>query len=69
MTDQSTPALIRTARIDLGLTQKQLGEACGYPSDTAQRYVERWESGTRTVPRDKVKAVADLLNLDPIQLL
>lgn len=67
MTD--TPALIRSARLTLGLTQKQLGEACGYPSDTAQRYVERWEAGTRTVPRDKVKAVAELLRLDPMRLL
>lgn len=69
MTDQSTPALIRTARADLGLTQQQLGERLGYTGRTAELMIQSIESGRRKVPRGKVKALADLLNLDPMRLL
>jgi transcriptional regulator with XRE-family HTH domain len=67
MTD--TSALIRTARLALGLTQQQLGEHLGYAGENAQRYVYGWEAGRRKVPRDKVQKLAELLQLDPIQLL
>ena len=69
MTDTSTPALIRSARIALGLTQQQLGEQLGYTGRTAELTIQAIESGRRKVPRDKVKTLANLLNLDPIQLL
>lgn len=69
MTDQSTPALIRTTRLALGLTQQQLGERLGYTGRTAELMLQSIESGRRKVPRGKVKVLADLLNLDPIRLL
>ena len=69
MTDTSTPALIRSARLTLNLTQQQLGERIGYTGRTAELTVQAIESGRRKVPRDKVKALSNLLNLDPIQLL
>ena len=69
MTDTTTPALIRSARLALGLTQQQLGERLGYTGRTAELTVQAIESGRRKAPRDKVKALAELLNLDPIQLL
>lgn len=69
MTDTSTPALIRTARLALSLTQQQLGEQLGYTGDNAQRYVYDWEAGRRMVPRDKVQKLAELLRLDPMRLL
>lgn len=67
MTD--TSALIRSARIALGMTQQQLGERIGYTSRTAELTIQSIESGRRKVPRDKVKALAELLNLDPMRLL
>lgn len=69
MTDQSTPALIRTARIALGLTQQQLGEQLGYTGRTAELTVQAIESGRRKVPRDKMRKVAKALDIDPIKLL
>jgi transcriptional regulator with XRE-family HTH domain len=67
MTD--TSALIRSARTALGLTQQQLGEQLGYTGRTAELMVQSIESGRRKVPRAKVKALAELLNLDPMRLL
>ena len=64
-----TSALIRSARIALGLTQQQLGEQLGYTGRTAGLMVQSIESGRRKVPRDKIKALADLLHLDPLRLL
>ena len=69
MTDTSAPALVRATRITLGLTQQQLGEQLGYTGRTAELTVQAIESGRRKAPRDKVKALSNLLNLDPIQLL
>ena len=69
MTDTSTPALIRTARIALGLTQQQLGERIGYTGRTAELTIQAIESGRRKAPRDKVQKLAELLNLDPMRLL
>ena len=65
----TTAEEVKTARLALGLTQQQLGEQLGYTGENAQRYVYDWEAGRRKVPRDKVKALADLLNLDPMRLL
>ena len=60
---------IKAARIAMGLTQQQLGERMGYAGRTAELTVQAIESGRRKVPRDKVKALSDLLNLDPMRLL
>ena len=60
---------IRTARLAAGLTQKQLGEACGYKGDPAQVYVAMWENGTRPIPRNKLRAVAKALNVPVDELL
>ena len=69
MTDTSIPALIRSARLTLGLTQQQLGEQLGYTGRNAELMIQSIESGRRPVPRDKVKALAELLSLDPMRLL
>lgn len=61
--------LIRTARLAQGLTQKQLGELVGYTDGRAQVYVAGWEAGTRSVPRDKVRQVAEALGLEPMELI
>ena len=69
MTDTSTPALIRSARLAIGMTQQQLGEQLGYTGRTAELTIQAIESGRRKAPRDKVKALSDLLSLDPMRLL
>ena len=69
MTDTSTPALIRSARTALSLTQQQLGEQLGYTGRNAELMIQSIESSRRKVPRDKVQKLAELLNLDPMRLL
>ena len=64
-----TPDTIRAARIAAGLTQKQLGEAAGLESSTAQPFVASWEAGTRPVPRDKIRLVAEVLGINPTDLI
>jgi transcriptional regulator with XRE-family HTH domain len=54
---------IKAARLQGGLTQKQLGELCGYSTVSAERTVQRWEAGDRYVPHEKLRTVAKLLNL------
>ena len=61
--------VIQTARLNAGLTQRQLGEKCGYKGDYAQRYVSAWESGVRPVPMAKLKVVAEALGIEVGKLL
>ena len=63
------PSTICTARLNAGLTQKQLGKMCGYKGDYAQRYVSGWESGVRPVPTAKLKVVAEALGIKVEKLL
>ena len=65
----TTEEEIKAARAALGLTQQQLGEKIGYAKRTAELTIQAIESGRRKVPRDKVKELAELLNLDPMRLL
>lgn len=44
-----TPAELKSIRHQLGLTQRQLGEALGYNERDAST-VRRWEYGHRTIP-------------------
>ena len=61
--------VIQKARLNAGLTQKQLGELCGYKDDYAQRYVSSWESGVRPIPTAKLKVVAEALGVEVEKLL
>lgn len=63
------PELIRTRRTSLGLTQKQVGEACGYQGDLAQVQLAKWESGTRPVPLDKIRGLAKILQMQIDELI
>ena len=68
MTD--IPVTIMTARLNAGLTQKQLGEKCGYKGDCVPSgYVSGWESGVRPVPMAKLKVVAEALGIKVEKLL
>lgn len=63
------PTLVRSARMALGLTQKALGEQIGYTGRIAELMIQSIEYGRRKVPRDKIKALAEVLHLDPMRLL
>lgn len=63
------PQRITTARSRAGMTQQELGEQLGYAGATAQVTVGRWEAGTRPVPMSKIKALAEVLGIDPVKLL
>lgn len=54
---------IRECRIAAGLTQKQLGEACGYTGESAEVSVRRWESEKTPVPLDRLRRLAAALNV------
>lgn len=56
-------AQLRTARIAAGLTQRQLGEMCGYTGNSAERTVQHWESGRSAPPIDKLRALANALHV------
>ena len=55
--------LLKDLRISAGLTQKQLGLACGYPQSTAENTVQYWEAGTRLPPVMKLRILAEALNV------
>ena len=59
---------LRTARLNAGLTQHEVGLACGYNEKYAQSTVARWENGYRPVPKNKMVTVSKLLNI-PIENL
>ena len=65
----TTGVRIRAAREAAGLTQKQLGEAAGLESITAQPFVASWEAGTRPIPRGKIRLVAEALGINPTDLI
>lgn len=57
------PAIIKAARLRCGYTQQELGEKLGYKGRSAEVTVQRWESGSRPVPLDKIRPLAAALNL------
>ncbi|MGN1019881.1 MAG: helix-turn-helix domain-containing protein [Aristaeellaceae bacterium] len=63
------PEKIKQARKAAGLTQKQVGLACGYDDKNAERSARHWESGTRPVPIDKLRTLSQVLNIPLDQLI
>jgi transcriptional regulator with XRE-family HTH domain len=56
---------LRRARIDAGLTQRQVADAIGVP----HTYPSRWERGVVGPRPESLLALADLFGLDPVALL
>lgn len=54
---------IRECRIAAGLTQKQLGEACGYEGRSAMTTIQNWETDKQPVPLDRLRRLAVALNV------
>lgn len=57
------PETIKTARLKARLTQQALGEALGYEGTSADSTVRRWESGSRPVPLEKIRKLAEVLQI------
>ena len=60
----TTGERIRAAREAAGLTQQQLGEAVGLVPTSAQPHVSSWERGDRPIPRKRLKAAAEALQVE-----
>lgn len=54
---------IRDCRIAAGMTQQQLGEACGYTGESAGATVRKWETEKNPVPLDRLRRLAAALNV------
>ena len=55
--------MLKEQRKRAGLTQQQVGEACGYEGISAQRTVGYWESGRSYPPLDKLRVLAKALGV------
>lgn len=60
--------VIKDRRKEFGFTQTQLGEAVGYTGGSAVS-ISRVESETLTPPPDRIKKIAEVLDLDYTELL
>ena len=60
--------IIKERRKALRLTQQQLGELCGYTGRNAERMVQQWEHDLRPVPLEKLRPLAQALQI-PLDLL
>lgn len=57
---------IRFYREKAGLTQEQLAEACGY---SARSSINKIEKGQRDISADRLKQIANILNVDEMDLI
>lgn len=62
MTNEQYGKLIKDLRKTAGLTQKELGLACGYDESNASRNVRSWESGEMLPTLRRVRALAHALH-------
>ncbi len=63
MEEKDIGAIIREARTKKGYTMAQLGYLLGYEGASAEVSVHRWEKNTRPVPLEKLRKLAEVLNL------
>lgn len=62
MTNEEYGKLIKDLRQNAGLTQKELGMACGYGEGSADKNVRSWESGEMLPTLRRVRALARALH-------
>ena len=66
MSDLISPGQrIRHYRMLLGITQKALGIAAGFPPETADIRIAQYESGARTPKHDLLCTLAEVLGVSP----
>lgn len=69
MSDFMSPGQrIRHYRMLLGMTQKALGIAAGFPPETADIRIAQYESGARTPKHDLLCTLAEVLGVSPSAL-
>lgn len=56
-------AFIKERRKAAGLTQRQLGELCGYEGKNGERVVQLWEADKQPVPLDRLRRLAAALRV------
>jgi transcriptional regulator with XRE-family HTH domain len=54
---------LKVMRQNAGLTQRELGLACGYDDKNADRTVRHWESGRSYPPLGKIRLLAKALGV------
>lgn len=54
---------LKSLRKAAGLTQRKLGEACGYGEGSAERIVQLWEHDKQFPPIDKLRLLAAALHV------
>lgn len=54
---------LKYMRIAVGLTQHEVGIACGFTDSTATKAVQYWEHGRRLPGADRLRALAVVLKV------
>lgn len=67
--DTMLGTIIRKARKEAGLTQKQLGILCGYSEASAENTVQYWEYDKRDPPLEKLRILCKALGISLEQLI
>ena len=65
-TNKMIGAIIRRRRIELGLSQEELAERCGFKSKSS---INKMEAGVQGLPQSKIIAVAKALETTPGYIL
>jgi transcriptional regulator with XRE-family HTH domain len=65
-TNKMIGTIIRRRRIELGLSQEELAERCGFKSKSS---INKMESGVQGLPQSKIIAVAKALETTPGYIL
>ena len=65
-TNKMIGAIIRRRRIELGLSQEELAERCGFKSKSS---INKMEAGVQGLPQSKIIAVARALETTPGYIL
>lgn len=61
--------IIKKYRTTAGLTQRQLGEACGYEGRSGEVTVQHWEHNRQEPPISKLRLLAQALHITLEQLI
>ncbi len=60
---------IKKYRISRGLTQRELGELCGFPTKSADSRIREFESGKKVPKQEILQKIAHALNVSILDLL
>lgn len=69
MTQQEIGKVVRAARKELGLTQKELGMAIGLSEESSHVVIRGIEAGRVRPPYERLRALADTLHISLYNLV